>query len=392
MIHPDAVVDVKELSDVEEIQGSLSISKDDALMHSVLENDEETIDQGKVLNESINMSIGSFTPDLMFENIVKDYKNAEQLYGEKIIRFLTGYDPSYVDRNIRIPEFQRELKEKINDNIEKLKDLKLLDDDGIPTDKGLELASVILYIEELDNIMPKGISGERHHKKLSHYGEKEDIKTFKKGDRYRDIAIKRTIKTSIRRKHKSVMVDDLKVFERQSKGMIYVIYAMDCSGSMKGKKIETAKKAGIALSFKAIESRNHVGLISFGSEIKSSLEPSTDFVSLLKDITNARASGETNIINVLEKSIDLFPEQGVTRHLILLTDAVPTVGTEEQILGVLGKMRAAGITVSLIGIRLDNKGEALAKKIVEHGDGRLYTVKDLNNLDKIILEDYYELV
>ncbi|MBW3003765.1 VWA domain-containing protein [Candidatus Woesearchaeota archaeon] len=390
MIYPDVSVDIDEFSSAEELQGKLSLSQDQKLMHSVLENDQDTIDEGKVLKESINLGIGSFTPDLMFENLVNDYQNAEKLYGQKIIHFLTGYDPGYVDRNIQIPEFQRELKKRVNDNIDKLKHLQLIDDNGIVTDKGLELASICLYIEELDNMVPKGIQGEQYHKKQSLYGGKQDVKTFKKSDRYRDIAIKRSVTTAIRRSHKDILVHDLKSFERESRGSIYIVYAMDASGSMKDKKIDTAKKAGIALAFKAIEAKNNVGLITFGSEIKTRIDPCTDFVLLLKSIAAARASGETNIINVLEKSLEMFKEENVTRHLILLTDALPTVGTEEETLKVLGKVRAAGITVSLIGISLDPKGEELAKKIVEFGDGRLYIVKDLENLDKIVLEDYYE--
>jgi len=37
------------------------------------------------------------------------------------------------------------------------------------------------------------------------------------------------------------------------------------------------------------------------------------------------------------------------------------------------------------------EGIDLAKKIVEIGNGRLYIIKDLENLDKIVLEDYYAL-
>lgn len=389
MIHPDVVVQVDEFSSIEELQGKLSISKDDKLLHSVIDNDKETIDEGKVIKESINLALGSFTPDLMFDNLVKDYKQAERLYGEKIIRFLAGYDPGYVERNIKIPEFQRELQKRINDNIDKLKHLNLLDDNGSVTDKGFELASIALYIEELDNIVPKGISGERFHKKQSLYGEQYDIKPYKNGTRYRDIAIKNSVKTAIRRRHTELAVEDLKAFERESRGSIYVIYAMDASGSMKGAKIDTAKKAGIALSFKAINEHNKVGLITFGSEIKSIIEPCTDFPSLLKNITTTRPAGETNIVNVLEKAIELFPDEETTRHLIILTDALPTVGSKDDILKVLGKARSIGITVSLIGIQLDKKGEDLAKSIVEFGNGRLYIVRDLENLDKIILEDYY---
>ena len=40
----------------------------------------------------------------------------------------------------------------------------------------------------------------------------------------------------------------------------------------------------------------------------------------------------------------------------------------------------------------EKKGKELAKKIVEIGDGRLYMVSNVDEIDKIILEDYYEIL
>ena len=38
------------------------------------------------------------------------------------------------------------------------------------------------------------------------------------------------------------------------------------------------------------------------------------------------------------------------------------------------------------------KGRELAEKIVEIGEGRLYAVRNLQNIDKVVLEDYYSVV
>src|SRR3990167_4905521 len=91
-------------------------------MHSVLENDKQTIDSGKLISDAINYGMSSFTPDMMFEQLVKSYTLAKQIYGESVIRLVSGYEPDYVKKNIGIPEFQRELKEKIQQKIEELKD------------------------------------------------------------------------------------------------------------------------------------------------------------------------------------------------------------------------------------------------------------------------------
>ncbi|MBI2124508.1 VWA domain-containing protein [Candidatus Woesearchaeota archaeon] len=387
-------VEIKESSKAEELHGKLAFQQlEDKFMHSVLENDRKIIDSGKLISDAINQGMSSFTPDLMFEQLVKSYTLAKQIYGESIIRLVSGYEPDYVKKNIGIPEFQRELKEKIQEKINQLKDEGFLSKDDSLSEKGIELASLVLYFEELDKIVPKGALGEKISKKSFTYGEKESSRIYKKGDRYRDIALKKSVKLSIRRGHRNFSTKDLQVYEKQSKGQTYIIYALDASGSMKGKKIESCKKAGIALAYKAINERNKVGLIVFGSEVKEIVEPTADFTRLLKEITRIRASKETDIVSTLKKSVELFPDDDITKHLILLTDALPTKGDlpEESTLEEVSAARSKGITISLIGINLDEKGKKLAEKITKIGEGRLYTVRSLEDVDQIVLEDYYSL-
>ena len=387
-------VTLKETSKAEELTGKLDFQHlEDKLMHSVLENDKRIIDSGKLISDSINQGMSSFSPDVMFEQLVKNYSLAKQIFGESLIRLVSGYEPDYVKKNIGIPEFQRELKERIHEKIKELKDDGFLSKDNSVSEKGIELASLALYFEELDKIVPKGIIGEKINKKRQIYGEKESSRTFKKGDRYRDIALKKSIKLAIRRGHDSFDDRDLQVFEKESRGRTYIIYALDASGSMKGKKIEACKKAGIALAFKAISEKNKVGLIVFGSEIKEIVEPTLDFTRLIKEITRIKASKETDIVSTLKKSVELFPDEDITKHLILLTDVMPTKGEspEASTLEEVSNARSKGITISLIGINLDEKGKKLGQKIAELGGGRMYIVKNLENVDQIVLEDYYSV-
>lgn len=385
-------IELKELSKAEELKGKLAFQQlEDKFMHSVLENDKKTIDSGKLISDAINQGMSSFTPDLMFEQLVKNYTMAKQIYGESIIRLVSGYEPDYVKKNIGIPEFQKELKEKIQEKIEQLKEEGFLNKDNSLSEKGIELASLVLYFEELDKIVAKGVVGEKVSKKPFVYGEKENARIYKKGDRYRDIALKKSIKLAIRRGHSGFYEKDLQVYEKQSKGQTYIVYALDASGSMKGKKLEACKKAGIALAYKAINEKDKVGLIVFGSEVKEVVEPTSDFTMLLKEITKIRATKETDIVSTLQKAIELFPRGNITKHLILITDALPTKGNEPEKLTMeeASIARSKGITISLIGISLDEKGKKLAERIVEIGEGRLYVAKDLSNVDKIVLEDYY---
>jgi len=387
--------EIKSFSAIQEARGKLASQEDeDKLMRSVLQNDKKTIDEGRLIKDSLNQGFGSFNPDLMFEELVRNYSMARKIYGDSLIKLLSDYDSSYIKKNINIPEFQRELKKNIKRRIEELKDKDLIDKDHTLTDKAIDLASLVLYKEELDNLIPKGILGEKIHKKVFVYGDKEDIKNHKKLDRYRDLAIRKSLKLAIRRGHSELQESDLKSFERKSRGSIYLVYALDASGSMKGRKIDLCKKAGVALAYKAIEEKDKVGLLVFGSDIKEEISPTEDFLLLLKAMTRIKASKETNIAFTIKKAITLFPNQEVTKHLILLTDAIPTIGKnpEQDTLEAVSLAKANGITLSLVGINLDKKGESLAKKIVEIGEGNLYIIRELENIDKIVLEDYYSFI
>ena len=394
MITGSEKIEVKEFSKADEISGKLAFQQlEDKFMHSVLENDRKIIDSGKLISDAINQGMSSFSPDLMFEQLVKNYQMAKQVYGESIIRLVSGYEQDYVKKNIRIPEFQKELKEAIQQKIQELREQGFLQTDNILSEKGIELASLVLYFEELDKIVPKGAVGEKISKKTFIYGEKENARSYKKGDRYRDIALRKSAKLAIRRGHKEFAEKDLQVYEKQSKGQAYIVYALDASGSMKGKKIEACKKAGIALAYKAINEKDKVGLIVFGSEIKEVVQPTSDFTQLLKEITRIKASKETDIVSTLKKAIEIFPSENITKHLILLTDALPTKGDEPEksTIEEASIARSKGITISLIGINLDEKGKKLAERIAEIGEGRLYVVRNLENVDQIVLEDYYSV-
>jgi len=385
---------VAEINQVEEAQGKLAMQfAEDKLMHSVIAADKTTIENGKLISESFNQSIGSFVPDMIFANIVKNFSIAKQLYGKTMLRILTGYEPEYIQKNMGIPEFRKELQKAITEKIEELRKQGLVDDSGQVEQKGIELASLVLYVEEIDHIMPKGTFGFRGSRQKAVYGEPGETHKFRKGERYRDIAIRQSVKTAVKRGHNELTPGDLSAHKRESKGRIDVIYALDASASMKGKKLGTCKKAGVALAYKAISEKDKVGLVVFGTEVKDFVAPTDDFGLLLQRITRVMASRQTDFARMIHKATELFAGSKETKHLIILTDALPTVGKEpeKETLEAVSAARAKGITISLIGIQLDKKGTALAEQMARLGEGRFNVVQDLDNLDRIVLQDYYSL-
>ncbi len=372
---------------------SSNVNEENKLMHSVMDGGEDA-DDGRLIEEALNNSVGTFLPDMMYSKMVQNYKQAKQMYGERLLQEVTGYDSDYIEKNSKIPEFQRELKSKVGQRVKDLKSKGLLDDDGNICEKGFKLASLVMYTEELDHLEAKGLLGDKKAKEKSHYGERDDSWAYKKGDRYVDIDVRKTIKNSIKRNHKKIHAEDLKIFERISEGGIEIIYAIDSSGSMKGKKIEMAKKAGVALAYKAIDNKDRVGIIAFGSEVKAKVSPTDDFYQIISELTHIIASKETNFATTIDEAINLFnPSKDLTKHLIFITDGVPTVGEdpEKSALDSIAFARANGITCSMIGVEIDEDASNFLKKAAELGNGKFHSVKNSNNLDTIILEDYNSL-
>ncbi len=385
--------EVKEISKAESTTGKLSKQHvEDKLMNSVLAGDKKTIDHAEMIQEATNRGIGSFTPELMFEQLTKNFSITKQILGPKLIRLLSGYDPNYIEKNLKIPEFQKELQKIITENVTSMKDQNLLDKEGVISDKGAELGAIVL-VKELDNFITKDKIGKKENKKISHYGEKSETRPFRSGDRYKDLNLRRTVHTAIRRQHKELMAEDFITSQRQSKGKVSIIFALDASASMKGQKIEMCKKAGITLAHKAIEDKDHVGLVVFGSDIKKAIPPMQDFSTLLEAIAYIKASKQTDFAAMINKSIELFPPTNETKHLIILTDAMPTVGKEpeKETIKAVSMAKSAGITISLVGVQLDKAGIKLAKEITRLGGGRFSLAKNLEKIGQIVLQDYYAL-
>ncbi|MBU0980736.1 MAG: VWA domain-containing protein [Nanoarchaeota archaeon] len=375
-----------KIEQAEEVPGS----QGDQILSGLLGGDEETLDDAQLIAESLNISAQAFLPDMTFENLVKNYSLAKQLYGPTLLRQLTGYSAAYLEKNIRIPEFRKHLKDIIEKRVEKLKQKGFLDKNSGITDTGLLAASLKMYVEELDLLVAGGLLGEKHSKERSIHGEKRDKRPYRKGDGYRQIDIRETVKTALRRGHSSITTDDLRSVDKQKKGKVSIVFCLDASASMKGQKLEACKKAGIALAYKALDQSDEVGLVEFGPKAREMLEPGKDFIRIIKAIAQMKAKEQTDIAESIKAAIELFGRESETRHILLVTDSMPTVGKqpEKETLKAAIRARDAEVTISLIGIKLTKEAARLARKIVDIGQGNLYSAKTTEGLDRIVLQDY----
>ncbi len=376
----------------EETPPCVGDSLESGLSHTLVRGDEERILQGQILQEAVHQGISAFNPDVLFGQLVHNYGFAEQLYGPKLLRLLTGEDPTTLRKQLRLPELQRILRSRMQEIFKELRKEGFVDKEYTIIDQGYELATLSLYMDELRILEAKGL-GERLHQRRSHYGDKQDVRLYHAGDRYANLALRRSIHLALRRGHSSLLIEDLSVFDRESHGSVSVILALDASGSMKGKKIAACKRAGVALAYHALESRDRVGLVVFGKEISVAVPPTNDFSLFMRTLIHVRAKQETDIASTVRRAISLFGSDPATKHLILVTDAVPTVGEDPQqeTLQVIAEAAFAGITTSVIAIGPVGEHVAFARHMVEIGGGRLGILSNLDDLDALILEEYAQL-
>lgn len=385
--------EVEEFSKAEELSGSPGRDPEkQGLMHTVLDADSDAIDLGNMVMHAVNNGVSMFTPEMAMSKLVNNFKEAERLYGETMIRQLTGYDARYVEKNVRIPEFRRLIEENIKQNIDGLKRDGVLGAQGAITDQALELATVVLAVQELEHLHARGVLGERVHRKRSVSGSREETTRYT-DEPYHLLNVQQSIKVAVRRGHARLLADDLRAHRRAARGRTDVVYGIDVSGSMKGEKLAAAKRAGVALAYKAIRSGDKVGLVVFGKEVEARIAPTRSFDALLSRIARLRAGSETDLAASIRSGMRLFPASSDRQHMILLTDALPTVGADPDalVLQAASEAAAAQVSVSIVGIGLDERGEALARRIVDITHGRLLVVKDVDDLDIVVLEEYGRL-
>jgi Ca-activated chloride channel family protein len=139
-----------------------------------------------------------------------------------------------------------------------------------------------------------------------------------------------------------------------------VVFVLDTSGSMAGKKLEQAKKA-LQFCVENLIDGDRFELVRFSTEVeplfdklvaadKQNRDKANDFIKGLKPI------GGTAIDDALKKALALKPErEGRPFMVIFLTDGLPTIGTtdEQQILDGVKKASGGNVRVFCFGIGND---------------------------------------
>ena len=174
-----------------------------------------------------------------------------------------------------------------------------------------------------------------------------------------------------------------------------IVFVLDVSGSMRGRKIESAKNA-LTYFLRSLEKEDRFGIVVFSTDVETIsdilLKASEDNVKeAINFIEKLGAGGGTDIHGALLKALSFWSEKERPFFVVFLTDGKPTAGVTElkSILeDVKNNLRDARIFVFGIGYEVNTH---LLDRLAEISKGTSVYVKPEEDLE-IILTDFYDKI
>ena len=159
---------------------------------------------------------------------------------------------------------------------------------------------------------------------------------------------------------------------------------------MTGAKLSAAKKAAVALSYKASTSNDDVGVVFFANGIRSVAPLGSDLDRVAEELVGVKPGGETDLGRGIEQALSMHGSSTGDQHIFLLTDALQTKGEvpERAVLPVVEQAMRRSVEITLLGLNLDDNGLRLAETIIDRSDGKLYRVENAEDTDRVIIEAY----
>jgi Ca-activated chloride channel family protein len=175
-----------------------------------------------------------------------------------------------------------------------------------------------------------------------------------------------------------------------------LVFVLDSSGSMSGKKIQQAREAARFI-INHLDRRDHFSIIDFDDGV-SLFSPELLAASpanrekALEFITGVEDSGGTNINEALNKALGMMPRGDRPNYVLFLTDGLPTVGVTgvADILNNVAQANAAGTRLVVFGVGYDVNTELLDKLSVANRGTSVY-VGEGEDLE-VAISGYYEKI
>lgn len=175
-----------------------------------------------------------------------------------------------------------------------------------------------------------------------------------------------------------------------------LIFVLDSSGSMSGKKIDQAKEA-VRFIIGHLEKGDKFALVDFddGVDVFSSRlvpadarnrEKALQFVDEIED------SGGTNINDALLRALEMLEQEGRPSYVLFLTDGLPTVGVTEiaDILKNVKRANPLNTRIFVFGVGYDVNTELLDRLSLDNRGTSVYLGE--NEDLEVAISQYYEKI
>lgn len=173
-----------------------------------------------------------------------------------------------------------------------------------------------------------------------------------------------------------------------------IMFVLDSSGSMSGKKIVQAKEAA-RFVFNHLDQGDKFSLIDFDDGVdffsREMVSASQDNIEgALRFIDDIEDSGGTNINEALSEALEMFTEGERPSYILFLTDGLPTVGVTDtaSILKNISRANDQRARIFVFGVGYDVNTELL-DRISSDNRGTSVYVSENDNLE-VAISQFYE--
>jgi tight adherence protein B len=157
------------------------------------------------------------------------------------------------------------------------------------------------------------------------------------------------------------------------------VLTIDTSGSMKGDRIEGAKRAARAF-LTAVPADVRVGLVTFADDVNVAVPPTTNRLNVRRAVDGLVAEGDTALYDAVQRSVQVVGSEGL-RSIVLLSDGADDGSDAKLAQATRAVSQAAGVRLYAIALELESKSAGAAlRQLTRAGQGEVIPSGNANDL------------